>query len=192
MVEKKILYFEKPGSENTAACIGVVKDAVRKEGYKHIVVATTEGDTALALGGAMTGLPELNIVAVTHSAGFKGPNTFGVSAGRSREIKETGVKIYTGTMPTHNLETGLAARYEGIYPTMLIGASLRRFGEGSKVCCEIIMMAVDAGLVPEGEPVLAMAGTGRGADTVLLIKSAASKRFLELKVLEVLAKPGSF
>jgi len=34
-----------------------------------------------------------------------------------------------------------------------------------------------------------MAGTAKGADTVTVIKSAASKRFLELKVLEILAKP---
>jgi len=37
--------------------------------------------------------------------------------------------------------------------------------------------------------VIAVAGTGYGADTVMVIKSAASKRFLDLKVLEILAKP---
>jgi hypothetical protein len=192
MIEKKTVYFEKPGKENTAACIGLVKEAVRNEGHKHIVVATTEGDTALALGGAIAEVQGLNIVAVMHSAGFRGANTSEVSADRVREIEKTGVKIFTGPMLTHSIETGLAAKYQGLYPTMLIAAALRRFGEGSKVCCEIVMMAVDAGLVPEGEPVLAVAGTGRGADTVLLIKSAASKRFLELRVLEILAKPGSF
>ena len=72
---------------------------------------------------------------------------------------------------------------------MIIAQSLRRFGEGAKVCCEIVMMAVDGGLVPEGEEVLAVAGTGLGADTVMVLKSAASKRFLELRVLEILAKP---
>ena len=51
------------------------------------------------------------------------------------------------------------------------------------------MMAVDAGLIPEGEEILAVAGTAKGADTVLVIKSAASKRFLDARVLEILAKP---
>jgi hypothetical protein len=51
------------------------------------------------------------------------------------------------------------------------------------------MMAVDAGLIPEGEEVLAVAGTARGADTVLVIKASASKRFFDLKVIEILAKP---
>jgi hypothetical protein len=72
---------------------------------------------------------------------------------------------------------------------MIIANALRRFGEGSKVCCEIIMMAADAGMIPEGEEVIAVAGTGYGADTVMILKSAASKRFLDLRVLEILAKP---
>jgi hypothetical protein len=53
----------------------------------------------------------------------------------------------------------------------------------------MVMMAADAGLVPEKEEILTVAGTGRGADSVTLIRAAASKRFLDLKVLEILAKP---
>jgi hypothetical protein len=92
-------------------------------------------------------------------------------------------------MLTHSLETSLALKFGGSYPTLIIANALRRFGEGAKVCCEIVMMATNAGLIPEGEEVLAVAGTARGADTVMLIKSAASKRFLDLRVLEILAKP---
>jgi hypothetical protein len=51
------------------------------------------------------------------------------------------------------------------------------------------MMAADAGLIPEEKEVIAVAGTAMGADSVLVIRSAASKRFLELRVLEILAKP---
>jgi hypothetical protein len=51
------------------------------------------------------------------------------------------------------------------------------------------MMAADAGLIPEGEEVLAIAGTAWGSDTVMVVRSAASKRFFDLKVLEILAKP---
>ena len=74
-------------------------------------------------------------------------------------------------------------------PGPLIAETLRRLGQGVKVCCEIVMEAVDAGKIPEGEQVVAVAGTGRGADTVCLIRSAASKRFLDLFVSQVLAKP---
>ncbi|MHA2427903.1 MAG: hypothetical protein ACXADB_07765 [Candidatus Hermodarchaeia archaeon] len=62
-------------------------------------------------------------------------------------------------------------------------------GQGTKVCVEIVAMACDAGLVQSDKAVLAIAGTGRGADTVLLIKSANSRRFFDLKILDVIAKP---
>jgi hypothetical protein len=106
-----------------------------------------------------------------------------------KTLLASGAQVYTGTMITHSLETALAKKFSGTYPTLLVAQTLRRFGEGTKVCCEIVMMAADAGLIPEGQEVVAVAGTGRGADTVTVMRSAASKRFLDLRVLEILAKP---
>jgi hypothetical protein len=187
-VEKSITYFETPGKENTLACLEVVKQAIKANGYKHLVVATTGGDTGFLFSDTLKTF-DINLVVVTHSAGFKEPNTSEISEDMKNKIKANGAKLYTGTILTHSIETNLAAKFGGSYPTLIIAQTLRRFGEGPKVCCEIVMMAADAGLIPEGEEVLAVAGTGRGADTVMVIKSAASKRFLDLKVLEILAKP---
>lgn len=166
----------------------MVRGALRETGYRHLVIASTTGSTGLLFSDAFknTGL---NLVVVTHSAGFKGPNTFEVPGDIMEKIRANGAKVYTGTILTHSIETALYSKFNGVYPAMLIAQSLRRFGEGAKVCCEIVMMASDAGLVPEGEEVIAVAGTGYGADTVMVLKSAVSKRFLELRVLEILAKP---
>lgn len=187
-MEKKIVYFERPGKENTGTCLEVVKAALREDKYGHVVVASTTGSNGLLFSEAFKS-SGLNIVVVTHSAGFKGPSTFEMSGETIEKIRANGAKIFTGTILTHSIETSLNAKFSGSYPAMIIAQALRRFGEGAKVCCEIVMMAVDGGLVPEDEEVIAVAGTGYGADTVLVIKSAASKRFLELKVLEILAKP---
>jgi hypothetical protein len=189
-MEKKIVYFEKAGKENTDACIHIVKDAIMDFGYKHLVVASTGGDNGILFSEALKDRC-INIIVVTHCAGFKEPNTGEMSAEVRHRIANAGAKVYTGTMITHSLETAFAAKFNGLYPTLIVAQALRRFGEGTKVCCEIVMMAADAGLIPEGEEILAIAGTGKGADTVLVIKSAVSKRFLDLKVLEVLAKPRS-
>jgi hypothetical protein len=186
--EKKIVYFEKPGRENTADCLEIIKEALKKENYKHVVVASTSGDTGILFSEALKN-SGVNLVVVTHSAGFKEPNTHEMPEDIRKKIEKNGAKVFTGSMLTHSLETCLASKFGGSYPTLIIANSLRRFGEGAKVCCEIVMMAADTGLIPEGEEVLAVAGTAWGADTVLVIKSAASKRFLDLKVLEVLAKP---
>lgn len=187
-MERRVLYFDNPGRENTWACLQVVKDTVGKEGIRDVVVASTTGDTGVLFAEGLKGMG-LNLVVVTHSYGFKEPNSSEITAEKLRMIESVGARIYTGSLITHSLETSLAKGFSGLYPTLLVAHTLRRFGEGPKVCCEIAMMAADAGLIPEGREVLTVAGTGRGADTVMIVRSAVSKRFLDLRVLEILAKP---
>jgi hypothetical protein len=187
-MQKTVTYFEKPGPDNTSDCLTIVKEHIERHHYRHVIVATTTGDTGVLFSQALKEL-NVNLIVVTHSYGFKEPNRIELTEEARAEITKAGAVIYTGTMITHSLETALAKQFSGVYPTLLVAQSLRRFGEGAKVCCEMVMMAADAGLVPEDEEVLVVAGTGRGADTVTVIKTAASKRFLQLKVLEFLAKP---
>ncbi|MCF6150604.1 MAG: hypothetical protein E3K37_18400 [Candidatus Kuenenia sp.] len=186
-MEKQVFYFDKPGKENTEKCIEIAASAIA-EGYKHIVVATSVGETGVAMAKKLQG-KEANLVVVTHSAGFQEPNHLELLQENRDQIVSLGGKIYTGTILTHSIETAFSQKFNGLYPTMIVAQSLRRLGEGLKVCCEIVMEACDAGLIPEREEVVAVAGTIRGADTVCIIKSAASKRFLDLKVLEIMAKP---
>ncbi len=188
-MQRRVLYFEKPGRANTEACLQRVKELLEEgPAPEHIVVASTVGDTGLLFARELKDRG-LNIVVVTHSYGFKEPNTIEMSEQTRQQLLSLGAKVYTGTMITHSLETAIAKQFGGVYPTILVAQALRRLGEGLKVCCEIVMMAADAGLVPEGEEVIAVAGTARGADTVAILRAAASKRFLDLKVLEILAKP---
>jgi hypothetical protein len=184
---RQVEYFDRPGRENSDRCIEITASLV-DEGYRHVVVATTVGDTGVAMARRLHG-KDANLVVVTHSAGFKEANHFELLPENRDEIIRLGGKIYTGTILTHSIETSFSQKFHGLYPTMIIAQSLRRFGEGPKVCCEIVMEACDGALVPESEEVVAVAGTARGADTVCIIKSAASKRFLDLRVLEILAKP---
>ena len=53
-------------------------------------------------------------------------------------------------------------------------------------------MAADAGLVAADRDLVAVAGTGKGADTALLIRPANTKTFFNLKIKEVIAKPQGF
>jgi hypothetical protein len=65
-------------------------------------------------------------------------------------------------------------------------------GEGTKVCVEITLMAADAGSIPVDKDIVAIAGTGSGADTALKIQPANAARFFDLKIKEVIAKPHGF
>ena len=186
---RQVHYFEKAGKGHTETCIDAAKQVLAEQKKRYLVVASTTGETARKVFDAVQDIEDLKLVVVTHSAGFKELNQIDFPQELREEITAAGHHVLTTTILTHSLETSLATKFGGVMPTHIIAHSLRRFGEGTKVCCEIVMEACDAGLIPEKAEVLAMAGTGHGADTVLLVQSVASKRFLELKVLEILAKP---
>lgn len=187
MIRREVWYFDKTGPENTPACLELLARA-QAEGYKHFVVASTTGNTGAQAARLLAG-KGVNLVVVGHCVGFKGPNIDEFQEEHYQQIIELGGRVFKGTILTHSLETSIADQFKGSAPTILIANTLRRLGHGIKVCCEIVMEAVDAGLIPEGEEVVAMAGTAWGADTVALVRAAASKRFLNLMILEIWAKP---
>ncbi len=80
-------------------------------------------------------------------------------------------------------------KHQGVYPAYIVAQSLRILGQGIKVSVEIVVESCDAGLIPEGQDVIAVAGTGKGADTVAIIEARPSDRFFELRVKQILAKP---
>ena len=51
------------------------------------------------------------------------------------------------------------------------------------------LMAADAGLVRTNEEIVAIAGTGRGADTAVVLRPANAQNFFDLRVLEIICKP---
>jgi hypothetical protein len=187
MFRREVWYFKAVGPSNTPACLDLLEKAAA-EGFQHLVVASTTGDSGAQAARRLAG-KNLNLVVVGHSVGFKGPNLDEFLPEHHEEITRLGGKVLRATILTHSLDTSLADQFKGSAPTLLIANTLRRLGQGLKVCCEIVMEAVDAGLIPEEAEVVAAAGTARGWDTVAVLKSAASKRFLKLSVLEIWAKP---
>ena len=70
-----------------------------------------------------------------------------------------------------------------------MGDTLRTLGEGVKVGVDVSLMAADAGLIPAGERVMTIAGTSRGADTCMIVKSTFSSKFFDLAIQEIVCKP---
>ena len=184
---RPVEYFEKPGKANTSRCIEIVQGAVL-EGFSHVVVATTNGDTALAMARQLQG-QNINLVAVTHNVGYQAANVDECSEQTREELKALGVTIFTGTILTRGIEAALMKKHQGVYPVYIVAQSLRLLGQGIKVSVEIVVEACDAGLLPEGEDIIAVAGSGKGADTVVIIEARPSDRFFDLRVKQILAKP---
>jgi hypothetical protein len=188
-VKGDYMYFEKPGRENTQKTLEIARDEAIRRGIRHIVVASTFGDTGMAAAEMLAG-SGLHLVVVTHSTGFReiGKQTFSPEA--KKQIEALGGTVYTGTMALHGL--GNALRDKGGYsPGQVVADSLRIMGQGTKVAIEITAMCADAGLIP-CEDVIAVAGSGRGADTAAVIKANSSNRFFDIRLREYLAKPRDF
>jgi len=182
-MKREVDYFENPGTDNTPRCLEIIS-RLAQDGLKDFIVASTTGETGVQAAEVLKGA-EVNLVVVGHSVGLRGPNQDSFLPENLRKITALGGRVYKGTI----LTSALAAFYGDTHPNRIIANTLRRLGQGMKVVCEIVMEVCDAGLVPEDREVVAVAGTGRGADTVALIRSVSSRRFLDLVVLEILAKP---
>ncbi|MFP4051884.1 MAG: hypothetical protein ACLFVB_09115 [Thermoplasmata archaeon] len=175
-------------NKDTEEVLKIAKEYCDKNEFQNIVVATTRGETGKEAGKIFA---EKNVVAVTHSTGFRDEGEQELKEENKKKMEEQGVDIFTGPMPFHSWNDYYRKQKGSIMPTTIIADTLRLLGQGTKVCVEIVSMATDAGFVPP-EPVLAVAGTGYGTDTVLLIEGRNSRKFFEMKVKEVIAKPMDF
>jgi hypothetical protein len=189
VVKRKASYFNEAGKQNTATLLTIVKEYVEKEGIRDIVVASTTGETGAKASKIFKGY---NIVIVTHCFGFRELGKIELEDEYRREILANGAKIFTGVHALSSVERAIRKDFGTIQPLELIANTLRLMGEGTKVCVEITLMAADAGLIPVDKDVIAIAGTGRGADTALRIRPANASRFFDLKIREVIAKPYDF
>jgi hypothetical protein len=183
------MYFDKPGPENTDAVIQAALQAAKERGLKHIVAAATVGTSVAKLMKAAG--PGLTIVAVTHNVGFAEEGKGEFDPAVREAMTRAGHFVLTGTLATRNINKAISTRFGGYSQTEIVNATLRIFGQGTKVAIEITSMAADAGLVPFGD-VIAIGGTGRGWDTALIIRANSSNRFFDLKVRETICKPRSF
>ena len=58
-----------------------------------------------------------------------------------------------------------------------------------KVCAEISIMLADAGLIPVGEEIISIGGTGHGVDTAVVMTAANMTNVFDMKFHEVIAMP---
>jgi len=184
--EKIIAYFDSPGEENTDEALKLAKERAEELGIRDIVVASTRGETGIKASRIFKGF---NLVIVTHHTGFRGPGIQELTDENRRIIEENGGKIYTGTHAFAGVERAIRNKFGTAYPTEIIAQTLRLFGEGMKVAVEIAAMAADAGLIPVDRDIISIAGTGRGADTAIVIKPENSSRLFNITIKEIIAKP---
>ncbi len=179
-METTITYFEAPGAENTSTTLAIAKERAREAGVRRVILASTTGVTAREAGRVFEDT-ETKLVVVPHQRGFRDQERFDMEV--EAELEGQGHRVYWSTMLFHTNDL-----YGNEAPTALANM-LRTFGQGMKVCLEILLMAADGGMVDRGEKVIVVAGTGQGADTAVLATASTSNRVKEVRIHEILCKP---
>jgi len=180
------VYFENPGPENTERTLGIAKRRAEELGIKTILVASTRGDTGVLAAQLFKGY---NVIVVTHSTGFKEPDFQELTEENRRAIEAAGARILTCMHAFGGIGRAVRKKLGTYELEEIVAYTLRIFGQGMKVACEMALMAADAGLVRTDELVLAIAGTSRGADTAVVLKPANAQSFFDMRVAEILCKP---
>ena len=180
-MKEKIVYFEKPGKENTPEVIQLVQERAQARGINRFVVASTRGNTARHFLETVTGTGH-RLVIVPWQYGFKSEDQ-PFPPELVSELRAKNHQVHFGTMLFHTTE------FYGTNAPQAMANLLRTFGQGVKVCLEILLMACDGGRVRIGEKVVVVAGTGSGADTALVATSAPTTKLSSLRIHEIICKP---
>lgn len=184
------MYFDLPGPADTGDTVTIAIREAKQRRISHIVAASNTGETVLSLAEeAKKQGYEGGLVCVTHVFGFKENGKNELSDENREKLCKMGISICTAGHALSGAERALSRKFQGVYPLEIIAHTLRMFGQGTKVCLETAVMALDAGLVPYGEQLIALGGTARGADTAILLTPAYSSAILDSRIHEILCKP---
>ena len=180
------VYFGQQEPANTDRTLELVQERARALGITTVLVATTSGATGLK---AAQLLGDLNVVAVTHSAGFSTAYKANHDPGICDGIRAAGGQVLTTTHAFGGVGRAVRKKLATYQVDEIIAYTLRCFGQGMKVVAEITLMASDAGLVPGDAPIIAVGGSGRGADTAVVIRPTHAQTFFDLRYLEIICMP---
>lgn len=170
----KALYFDKPGPQNTESVIHAVSEKIDETGLIWVIIASSTGETGIRF--AKTLKKKANLIAVSWKK---------MTAENIQKLEALGVALcnYENYLPLHEIGK------DDIRNTFYT------FGQGMKVCAEVVLIAVDKGFIAPGCIVIAVGGTSSGSDTAAVIKSTSTVDLLgsdirkRLEIHEIIAMP---
>jgi len=185
-METKTVYFDGRGPDYTDQTLRLAKERAEALGIRSVVLASNTGETGTK---ACKVFASYNVVVVSHVVGYREPNHVEMLEENRAAIEASGGTVVHAGHAFGMLGRAVNRRFGAIQVDELIAHVLRLFSQGVKVGCECACMAADAGLIRSGEQVIAIGGSGRGADSAIVLKASNTHTFFETRVLEVICKP---
>ena len=168
------VYFETGGKHNTQETLNLAKEKALELEIKNVVIASMRGQTAEKAIDVFKDT-DIKLTIVGCNYGCNGCPTF--SKDIQKKVETAGHRVIfvaEGSIP-YPEEAQLA---------------YRRICEGLKVCVHLAMAMAERELVPSGEEIIAVAGTGwmgypkgGGVDTAVVIEALRSEDFFSYESL---------
>ena len=186
--EEKIVYFEKPGKQNTEQTLRLALERAVNLDLNYMVVASSSGETAKKALEMIKG-SNVKLVVVTYHRGFYEEGKDSMDPEVEEFLRKEGVTIVRQSHILSGIERSISRKLGGVSRVEAIAEALRSlFGHGLKVCVEITVMAADSGAIPI-EEVVAVGGRSRGADTAVVIRPAHVNNFFDMQIKEIICMP---
>ncbi len=196
---KPCVYFSHPGKGNTAAVVRAVVRRLEEDDIKAVVVASTTGYTAHAFADALAGREGTTIIAVSESPLAKewdNATPYPFLTPETKAALEAKGVIVADHVP-YLLHSSVldSSALRGPSAEEIVRETLYAFGQGLKVAVEVVLMAVAGGFLAPYQDVIAVGGTGRGADTAIVVRATFPNHVLSkdpakrLQIREILCKP---
>ena len=139
-----MLYFENAGKQNTAETLRVALERAAALGCP-IVAASTMGVTADALLCAASEKGFTGKIVIVRGCSSRARNGANLMKPEVRDdLIARGAVIVTAAHALSAGERGISTAFKGAYPLEIMAGALRMFGQGTKVCVEAAVMALDA------------------------------------------------
>ncbi len=197
MVKRQVYYFDQPGADNTELVIEAVSQRLKAGGVSTVVVASTSGETAKAFARALKERAELICVSEAPFRREWGEGWPCLPQESAEGLRRLGVTVVDKAPYVFHDSVLEAARWPTAFPERLVKETLYCFGQGMKVAVEVVLMAVSCGHIAPCQDVIGVGGSGRGADTAIVLRATYPACLFDkdpekrLEIREVIAMPVS-
>jgi len=197
VVKRQVYYFSEPGEENTRWVIEAVSQRLEAGGIGKVIIASTSGKTAVEFARTLKGKAELICVSEAPYRREWGEQWPCLKQSFRRELEKLEVAVIDRAPYVLHSSVLEAARWPSTSPERLVKETLYSFGQGMKVAVEVALTAVSCGYVTPYEDVIGVGGSGKGADTAIVLRATYPASLFDkdpakrLEIKEVIAMPTS-
>ena len=177
MNKKGTTYFDKGGPKHTRAALQASRERAAELAPRAIVVTSSTGQTALEAARVFSG-SENRIIAVPFQKHLWDDYT-----ALDPRLQADCRKLAVEFLPDEPALPLLDSERPDIVNAW------RMVSQGFKVALQVASMCVDTGLLEPGDPVIAIGGSGKGADTAVAVQIYGRADVFKSNVIEIIAMP---